>query len=108
MNVYDRVVPNNSIDTLWVLALGAVAAYLLDFMLKTARAWFIDLAGKKSDILLSSRLFEQSMSIRLASRPASVGSFARHMQEFDYIREFITSSTIATLVDLPSVWLFCW
>ncbi|OED40913.1 ABC transporter [Endozoicomonas sp. (ex Bugula neritina AB1)] len=101
MNVYDRVVPNNSIDTLWVLAIGASIAYVFDFLLKSARAYFIDLAGKKSDILLSARLFEQSMSIQLAARPASVGSFARHLQEFDYIREFITSSTIATLVDLP-------
>ena len=101
MNVYDRVVPNQSIDTLWVLAIGASLAYLLDFLLKTARAYFIDLAGKKSDILLSARLFEQSMSIPLAARPASVGSFARHLQEFDYIREFITSSTVATLVDMP-------
>ena len=101
MNVYDRVVPNNSVETLWVLAIGAGIAYLFDFFLKTARAYFIDLAGKKSDILLSAQMFEQSMSIQLAARPASVGSFARHLQEFDYIREFITSSTVATLVDLP-------
>ena len=101
MNVYDRVVPNNSVDTLWVLAIGATAAYIFDFLLKTARAYFIDLAGKKSDILLSAQMFEQSMSIQLAARPPSVGSFARHLQEFDYIREFITSSTVATLVDLP-------
>ena len=101
MNVYDRVVPNNSVDTLWVLAIGAVSAYIFDFLLKTARAYFIDLAGKKSDILLSAQIFEQSMSVQLAARPPSVGSFARHLQEFDYIREFITSSTVATLVDLP-------
>ena len=101
MNVYDRVVPNNSVDTLWVLAIGAGVAYIFDFLLKTARAYFIDLAGKKSDILLSAQMFEQSMSIQLAARPPSVGSFARHLQEFDYIREFITSSTVATLVDLP-------
>lgn len=101
MNVYDRVVPNNATDTLWVLAIGAGIAYLLDFLLKTARAYFIDIAGKKSDILLSSQMFEQTLGLQMAARPASVGSFARHLQEFDYIREFITSSTIATLVDLP-------
>ena len=101
MNVYDRVVPNNAVDTLWVLAIGAGIAYFFDFLLKTARAYFIDLAGKKSDILLSARMFEQTLGLQLAVRPASVGSFARHLQEFDYIREFITSSTVATLVDLP-------
>ncbi len=101
MNVYDRVIPNNAVETLWTLAIGASIAYLLDFALKMARCHFIDLAGKKSDILLSAKLFEQSMGIEMASRPVSVGSFAKHIQEFDYIREFITSSTIAALVDLP-------
>ncbi|WP_051786420.1 type I secretion system permease/ATPase [Endozoicomonas numazuensis] len=101
MNVYDRVVPNNAVETLWVLAIGAGVAYLFDFLLKLARAYFIDVAGKKSDILLSASMFEQTMGLQMASRPVSVGSFARHLQEFDYIREFITSSTVATLVDLP-------
>ncbi|MCW7553102.1 type I secretion system permease/ATPase [Endozoicomonas gorgoniicola] len=101
MNVYDRVVPNNATDTLWVLAIGAGVAYFLDYLLKTARSHFIDIAGKKSDILLSAQLFEQTLGLQFSARPVSVGSFARHLQEFDYIREFITSSTIATLVDLP-------
>ena len=101
MNVYDRVVPNNATDTLWVLAAGASLAYLMDFLLKTARSHFIDIAGKKSDILLSARMFEQTLGLQFSARPVSAGSFARHLQEFDYIREFITSSTVATLVDLP-------
>lgn len=101
MNVYDRVIPNNAMETLWALAIGGTLAYILDVILKSTRCHFIDLAGKKSDILLSARLFEQAMGIEMASRPASVGSFARHLQEFDYIREFITSSTITTLVDIP-------
>lgn len=101
MNVYDRVVPNNATDTLWVLACGAGVAYIMDFLLKTTRSHFIDIAGKKSDILLSAQLFEQTLGLQFTARPVSVGSFARHLQEFDYIREFITSSTVATLVDLP-------
>lgn len=101
MNVYDRVVPNNATDTLWVLAVGAGTAYLMDFLLKTTRSHFIDIAGKKSDILLSAQMFEQTLGLQFSARPVSVGSFARHLQEFDYIREFITSSTVATLVDLP-------
>ncbi|KEQ15957.1 ABC transporter [Endozoicomonas montiporae] len=101
MNVYDRVVPNNATDTLWVLAIGAGAAYFLDYLLKKARSHFIDIAGKKSDILLSAQMFEQTLGLQFSARPVSVGSFARNLQEFDYIREFITSSTVATLVDLP-------
>ena len=101
MNVYDRVVPNQAFDTLWVLAVGAVIVFSFDFILKMVRSYFIDLAGKKSDILLSSRIMERVLGLSMSARPASVGSFAKNLQDFESIREFITSSTITALVDLP-------
>ncbi|MGI9273465.1 MAG: type I secretion system permease/ATPase [Endozoicomonas sp.] len=101
MNVYDRVVPNQAFDTLWVLAVGAFIVFTFDFALKMVRSYFIDLAGKKSDILISSRIMERVMGMTMSARPASVGSFAKNLQEFESIREFITSSTISALVDLP-------
>ena len=101
MNVYDRVVPNQAFDTLWVLAVGAFIVFTFDFILKMVRSYFIDLAGKKSDILLSSRIMERVMGLSMSARPVSVGSFAKNLQEFESIREFITSSTITALVDLP-------
>jgi len=69
MNVYDRVVPNNAFDTLWVLAIGAAVVYLFDFLLRTLRAYFIDIAGKKSDILISATIFAKVSNITMASRP---------------------------------------
>ena len=105
MNVYDRVVPNNAFDTLWVLAAGVSIVYLFDFLLRTLRAYFIDVAGKKSDILLSANIFAKVNNIRMASRPRSVGAFAKNLQEFDSIRDFITSASITTLVDIPFMFL---
>ena len=101
MNVYDRVVPNQAFDTLWVLAMGAFIVFSFDFILKMVRSYFIDLAGKKSDILLSSRIMERVLGLSMSARPTSVGSFAKSLQEFESIRDFITSSTITALVDLP-------
>jgi ATP-binding cassette subfamily C protein LapB len=106
MNVYDRVVPNNAIETLWVLAIGIVIVYAFDVILRSLRGYFIDVAGKKSDILLSSMLFERVLGIRMAARPPSVGAFANNLREFESIRDFITSATVVTLVDLPFVVLF--
>jgi len=105
MNVYDRVVPNNAFDTLWVLAIGAVAVYFFDFLLRMLRAYFIDIAGKKSDILISASIFSKVNNITMASRPKSVGAFAKNLQEFESIRDFITSASITTLVDIPFMFL---
>lgn len=104
--VYDKVVPNLAFESLWVLASGIFVVFIFDFILKLLRSYFIDVAGKKSDVLISSKLFSKVMGIRMESRPASVGAFARHLQEFESIREFFTSATISALIDLPFALLF--
>lgn len=106
MNVYDRVVPNNAIETLWVLALGAVIVFVFDFILRTLRGVFIDIAGKKVDTILASSLFEQMLGIKMVDQGESTGVRANHVRDFENIRDFFTSATIASIVDLPFVFVF--
>ncbi|MCL4142328.1 UNVERIFIED_CONTAM: hypothetical protein GTU68_024488, partial [Idotea baltica] len=106
MNVYDRVVPNQAIETLWVLALGVSIVFVFDLILRTLRGYFIDVAGKKADVILSATIFEKVMGIKMSARSNSVGSFANNMQEFESFRDFFTSATITTLIDLPFTFLF--
>ncbi|MDF0535183.1 type I secretion system permease/ATPase [Shewanella sp. A32] len=106
MNVYDKVVPNLAFESLWVLAAGAGIAYIFDFIMRQLRSYLIDIAGKKVDIIVSSRLFYKAIGLPLEKRSASVGGMARQLGEFDSIRDFLTSATITTLVDLPFALLF--
>lgn len=106
MNVYDKVVPNNAMDTLTVLAIMILIVFCFDFMMKMLRGYFIDIASKKTDVLLSAAIFEQMMGIRMEARPESVGNFANNMQQFESFRDFFTSTTISTLIDLPFVLFF--
>ncbi len=106
MNVYDRVVPNSAIETLWVLAIGAFTVFMFDFLLRNLRGYFVDSAGKIADLKLAGRIFEQVLGIRMAARPASAGAFANNLREFESLRDFFTSATLVTLVDLPFVFFF--
>jgi ATP-binding cassette subfamily C protein LapB len=106
MNVYDRIVPNHAVETLWALTLGAVLVITFDLLMRALRGYFIDVAGKKLDVVLSANIFEKVLGIQMAARPASVGAFANQLQEFEAFREFVTSATITTLIDLPFVVLF--
>ncbi len=106
MNVYDRVVPNHTFETLWVLVIGVAAVHMFDFIMRSLRGYFIDIAGKKIDVILSANIFEKIQAIRMEARPASVGAIASSVQEFESFRDFITSATITTLVDLPFLVLF--
>ncbi|MCM2972053.1 type I secretion system permease/ATPase [Larsenimonas suaedae] len=106
MNVYDKVVPNLAFNTLWVLASGMAIIVVFDLIVRQVRAWFLDVAGKKSEVLISSKLFAKAMNLRMDARPASVGGFVKHLQEFESIRDFFTSLTLTTLIDLPFALLF--
>lgn len=106
MNVYDRVVPNQAFETLWVLAIGVMIVSLFDFVMKSLRGYFLDVAGKQVDTILSATLFEKVLGLRTEARPSSVGGLANTLHEFEQFRDFITSVTMTTLVDLPFVLLF--
>lgn len=101
MNVYDRVVPNNATETLWVLAIGTLIVTIFDAVLKFLRSWLTEIAAKKSDILISARIFEKVLNLRIEEAPKNVGAFASCLREYDSIRNFLTSSVILVLIDLP-------
>lgn len=106
MNVYDRVVPNFAEETLWVLAIGVATVYGFEFVLKMLRSYFVDAAGKSADTKIAGRLFQQVLGMKMAHRPASSGGLASSLREFESLREFFTSSSLVTVVDLPFIFLF--
>ncbi len=106
MNVYDRVVPNNAIETLWAFSFGIFFVYLFDLLLKELRSYLVDISGKKSDLILSSHIFQQVMGLRMACKPQSIGSFINQLGGYEALRDFFTNATITVLVDLPFVFIF--
>ncbi len=106
MNVYDRVIPNNAYETLWVLAAGVGIAYLFDFILRNLRSHFVDLAGRNADVVLSSKLIDKVLSMRLDAKPESTGALVNNIREFEAMREFFSSSTFLAFIDLPFLALF--
>lgn len=106
MNVYDRVIPNRAYETLWVLSIGVLGAALFEFLARTLRARLTDIAGKKADLIISSALFRRLLAMDLAQKPVSAGSYANNLRDFESVRDFMTSASLLTLVDLPFVLLF--
>jgi len=106
MNVYDRVIPSKAEETLWMLALGVLATILFDYLLKMIRSHFVDLAGSRIDVKLSGLIMERVLGMRMIDKPLSVGSFAQTLRSFESVRDFMSSATVTTLVDLPFALLF--
>ncbi len=106
MVVYDRVVPNQAVESLIALTIGVVIALGFDFLIKTIRANFIDRAGKRADLRMSKLIFNQLMSMNLASKSERSGALASTVREFESLRDFFTSATLVAIVDLPFIFLF--
>jgi ATP-binding cassette subfamily C protein LapB len=106
MIVYDRVLPNNAIDTLTALLIGVTLILVSDFIIKTVRGYFLDVAGARADAMIADSLFDQVLDMDLAARKGSVGSLANVLKEYENIRDFLTSATLTTLIDLPFALLF--
>lgn len=106
LNVYDRVVPNQATETLWVLASGIFVVLCFDLVLRLMRSAFIDLAASRADVKLSASIMSQVLGLRMSARPSSTGSFASTLQSYESVRSFIGSATVVGLVDLPFVLLF--
>lgn len=106
LNVYDRVVPNNAVETLWVLAIGATIVFTFDFLMKNLRAYFLNVAAKHIDVRLSSDIFERILGLEMGVRPDSIGSLAHSISAFDSFKNFMTSATITAIVDIPFTIIF--
>ena len=106
MVVYDRVLPNEAVESLLALTLGVGIALVFDFLIKGLRAGFIDRAGQRADKAVGRRLFDQVLDVRMQARQGSTGATANTLRDFETLREFFTSATLAAVVDLPFITLF--
>ena len=106
MNVYDRVIPAQSVSTLWVLAGGVLIAAIFEFALRVARIYLSDIIGKRADLRISDRVFGHALRIKNKARSKSTGTFISQIRELEGVRELVTSTTISSLADLPFFILF--
>ncbi len=106
MTVYDRVLPNQAIESLIALTIGVILAHIFDFLLKSLRGYFIDIAGQRLDATVGASVFDNLMAMRLDARKGASGAIAGLVKEFENLRDFFSSATLVTIVDLPFIFLF--
>jgi ATP-binding cassette subfamily C protein LapB len=104
--IYDKVIPHQAFVTLWALAGGAGIALLFDLTARQLRAYLIDMAGRKADLIVGSLLFRQTLALRMEQRPDSAGAYAHHLGQIEQVREFFASATLSAISDLPFIVVF--
>jgi len=105
-NVYDRVIPNLAIPTLWALAAGVVLALMVELLLRFLRSNLVDSTGRRVDLVVADRLFDRLLAGRLETKPSSAGVIASQLRDFDSVRDVLTSSTLIAITDLLFMGVF--
>jgi ATP-binding cassette subfamily C protein LapB len=106
MNVYDRVIPNGALVTLWTLAIGVAIALVLDLALRTLRTGVLESLALRIDLKVASALFEQAMAARTTSRSAGAAGIANTIRDFEQVRDFFGSASFVALIDLAFIGVF--
>lgn len=106
MQAYDRVIPAQSMPTLYILFTGVLLAIGFDFLFRRLRMRIIDILGKRADLRMSDQVFGHALRVRNRERPSSTGAFISQLRDLDQVRELLTSTTVAAIADIPFFLLF--
>ena len=100
MNVYDRVIPNQTYDTLWVFSLGFIIVLIFDFILKQARVSLIDNSARQADTVLSRTIYNKVFDLPLYLKPKNISELINRIESYKGIRDFFNSTTITSFSDI--------
>lgn len=106
MTVYDRVIPNNAIDSLYALTGIVLVVIIFDFVMKIVRGAFIDRASGRIDKIVSTELFDKISRHDTSLNKKNTGALANMVRDFDLLKEVIGSASFTVFVDLPFIVLF--
>jgi ATP-binding cassette subfamily C protein LapB len=106
MQIYDRVIPAESFNTLYVLFSGVVLCIVFDFVMRRTRMGITDIVGKRADLEMSDAVFGHALRVRNDARPSSTGSYISQLRDLEQVREMLTSTAVATFSDMPFFVLF--
>lgn len=106
MNVYDRVFPNAALVTLWSLVAGVGLALVADAVLKWIRARVVDTVARRVDLAVSSEIFRHIADLRLDNPAQPTGGLINNLKDYEQVRDFFSSQTLASLTDLVFAFLF--
>ena len=105
MNVYNRVIPNFAIDTLFVMTVGVILLFVFDAIFKTVRIYILENMGRHIGSELEDELFKRLLLVQSSHDSLLGGSKANLFRELTMVRDFFMSKSIVTALDFPFVFL---
>jgi ATP-binding cassette, subfamily C, bacterial LapB len=101
MAVFDRIIPHSAMETLWALALGVVAALVLEFCLRHTRLKLFDAVGQKTSHGLQGQAMGKLLHAPVSVLPGRSGAAVQPMQELEQLAMITPQLVVSLAVDVP-------
>lgn len=101
MTVYDRVVPNEAYETLFVLSFGLIIVLIFELVFKSVRNHIIDKTGKKLSLYLEEDLMKRVLTLQSQYDTMMTGAKANLFRELATVRDFFATKSIVQIIDFP-------
>jgi PrtD family type I secretion system ABC transporter len=102
-NLFRRVIPTESHETLWLLLMVVVWVLLIQNLIEYARSLLLEKISRSIDEKIGHRIFDLSVQ---RSVPRGAGSDMSLLSMLQSVRSFISSPTVFVAMDAPWVPLF--
>ena len=101
MSVYDRVIPNGAMETLYVLASGVSIVLIFDLIFKNARSYIIEKVGKQLGLLCEEELLKRVFKLKDTFDTYQTGMKMNLFRELAQVKDFFATKTILQIIDIP-------
>ena len=105
MSVYDRVVPNQAYETLFVLSAGVLMILAFDLLFKYVRTHILEGVAKKLGLYWEEMLMKKMLFVNAKDDQLMTGSKANLFKELQQVRDFFAIRSITQIIDFPFFFL---
>ena len=106
LQTYDRIIPNQSYGTAWVLALGVLIAILLEALLRYGRAWILNRQGMRFEAWSAVKGVESVLASKGVVTSAEKVNLMDGFGALKRYQDYHSGQALVAVYDAPFVILF--
>lgn len=107
LQVYDRIIPNNAKETLFLLVFGVGTALILESGLKLGRSYLTARAGARFEHIASCRALGRTLGTSIDEfEKKATGAYLHRFSAVETLREFMSGQSLLIFIDLPFAIVF--
>ncbi len=107
LQVYDRIIPNDAIETLLLLMIGVGIAVILEACFRLSRSYLTARAGASFEHIAGCRALYRTMGTDIVGfEKEATGVYLHRFNAIENLREFMSGYSLLVFIDLPFALIF--